>query len=99
MKKIFLITTLLITLSVPTLAMQGGNKVYADVNGLICDFCARALEKVFGQEETVESIDVNMDAKVVTIHFKEGEMLDNETITQLILNAGYDVREIRRDAE
>ena len=83
------------SLSAPAFADHPGGTVYADVNGLVCDFCARALEKVFGKQDAVESINVNLDEKLITIHFNEGEKLDDTTITQLIMDSGYNVREIR----
>lgn len=72
---------------------------YADVNGLVCDFCARALEKTFGKKDEVENIDVDLDKKIVTINFKEGQNLDDETITKLITDSGYAVTGIRREEE
>ena len=95
MKKLFLTTALLISLSVRTFAAHTGGTVYADVNGLVCDFCARALEKVFSKQEVVKSINVDLDKKVITIHFNEGQNLNDETITQLITDSGYNVRRIR----
>lgn len=92
MKKLTLLTATLLTLSLPAHA----NTIFADVNGLVCDFCARALEKTFGSKEEVKDIKVNLDEKVVTINFNEGQNLDDETVTQLIKDAGYDVRGIRR---
>ena len=37
----------------------GGEIVKIGVNGMVCDFCARAIEKVFMKQDAVESIDVN----------------------------------------
>ncbi len=68
--------------------------VHVSVNGLVCDFCARALEKVFGKQEAVNDIDVNLDNKIITIDFKDGQSLDDETITQLINDSGYNVESI-----
>lgn len=76
-------------------AISSGD-VHVSVNGLVCDFCARALEKVFGKEEAVKGIDVNLDTKMITINFNEGQSLDNETITKLITDAGYNVEGIHR---
>ena len=97
MKKLLLTTALLVSLSMPAFAAHPGGTVYADVNGLVCDFCARALEKVFGKQEAVESINVDLDEKVITVHFNEGQSLDDETITQLITDFGYNVQEIRHE--
>jgi len=76
-------------------AVQSGD-VHVSVNGLVCDFCARALEKVFGKEEAVKGIDVNLDTKIITVNFNEGQTLGDEKITQLITDAGYNVEGIHR---
>ncbi|MAH04681.1 MAG: hypothetical protein CL561_03885 [Alphaproteobacteria bacterium] len=95
MKKLLLTFAVLTAFSLPAYAAHPGGTVYADVNGLVCDFCARALEKVFGKQDAVDSIKVDLDEKVITIHFNEDQSLDDETITQLITDAGYNVRDIR----
>jgi copper chaperone CopZ len=76
-------------------AVQSGD-VHVSVNGLVCDFCARALEKVFGEEEAVKAIDVNLDTKIITVNFNEGQTLSDEKITQLVTDAGYNVEGIHR---
>jgi len=108
MKKLtILMTALTLSFAAPTYAAEdakpAGNEqaissgdVHVSVNGLVCDFCARALEKVFGKEEAVKGIDVNLDTKMITINFNEGQSLDNETITKLITDAGYNVEGIHR---
>lgn len=70
--------------------------ITVQINGLVCDFCARALEKVFSKWDEVSGIDVNLDTKLVTIGFKKDADIDDETITRLITDAGYNVVEIRR---
>ena len=97
MKRTLFAFAFVLTLSIPAFAAHPGGTVYAEVNGLVCDFCARALEKVFGRQEAVESIHVDLDEKIITIHFNEGQKLDDETIIELIADSGYDVREIRYD--
>lgn len=72
------------------------NNVHVSVNGLVCDFCARALEKVFGKEEAVNNIDVNLDTKIITITFNDGKNLDDARLTDLITDAGYHVESIHR---
>ena len=76
-------------------AVQSGD-VHVSVNGLVCDFCARALEKVFGKEEAVKAIDVNLDTKIITVNFNQGQTLSDEKLTQLITDAGYNVEGIHR---
>lgn len=98
MKKLILMSTLL-TLSFNPLAYAAHDKAYVDVNGLVCDFCARALEKVFGKQDAVNTIGVDMDTKVITIDFKADKTLDDATITTLVTDAGYNVVAIRRKAD
>ena len=94
-----LIATFVIS-SNPALASHGAtlpnNTVEVEVNGLVCDFCARALEKVFGKQEEVSDITVDLDTKHITITFIEGQSIDDETIKNLIADSGYDVRGIHR---
>ncbi len=99
MKKLLLTLIFLGSLTLPAVAAHPGGTIYADVDGLVCDFCARALEKVFSKQEAVESITVDLDEKTITIHFNEGQKLDDATITQLITDSGYNVREIRHGDE
>ena len=95
MKTLLLAITAYIALSGTAFAAQPAGTVYADVNGLVCDFCARAIEKVFKRQQAVESIDVDLDVKVITIHFRPGQSLDKGTITKMINDSGYDVRGLR----
>lgn len=75
------------------------NKVNIDVNGLVCDFCARAVEKVFSKREEVSAIDVNLDKGKIVIAMKDGKSIDNTTLTKLITDSGYDVVKINKDCD
>lgn len=90
---------LLLTLA--TLIAFTGN-AYADtikasVNGLVCAFCATAIEKTFMKQPAVEAVKVDLETKLVTITTKEGQNLDDETIKNLIMDAGYAVTNITRE--
>ena len=67
------------------------------VNGLVCDFCARSIEKLFSKKESVKSINVNLEQMLITISLKKGKSLNDSVITKVITDSGYDIREIRRD--
>jgi len=64
-------------------------------NGLVCDFCARALEKVFKKQSEVKDINVDLTTKNITIFFNEGKTLSEEKIKEFIKDAGYDVEEVK----
>jgi len=98
MKQFLLILILANALSVNSVhATQ--QKVYVEVNGLVCDFCARALEKVFSKQESVSGIDVNLDKKVITIDLKDNAQIEDAKIAQLVNDAGYSVIAIRHSSE
>ena len=96
MKKI-LIILILFSANKLSFAVDQSNTVYAHVNGLVCDFCARALEKTIGKQESVNSIEVNLTNKIITINLNLGKTLDDYTITQLIEDSGYSIRKIIRE--
>ncbi len=59
------------------------------VNGMVCDFCAQSLEKVFMEEEGVEGLTVDLDTQEVTIGIEDGQSLSKEKIEELIVYSGY----------
>jgi len=96
MKKILYI--LIFSLAYQSTAFADQHKAYVDVNGLVCDFCARALEKVFSKQDEVASIDVDLGEKVITIEFKGDQQLEDERISKLVQDSGYSVVAIRRQS-
>ena len=72
------------------------NLVNVEVNGMVCDFCARALEKVFSKKQEVAAIDVDLDNGKISINFNDGADLEDSTIQKLVTNSGYDVVQINR---
>lgn len=65
--------------------------VNVQVNGLVCDFCARALEKVFSKKEEVQSIKVDLDKGLVKVKFNQDQSLNQTVLTELITDSGYNV--------
>lgn len=95
MKKLLFIIAFSIALSAPAYADQ--DTVLVSVNGLVCDFCARALEKVFSKQDEVAGIEVDLSQKMITVALNENAQLDDDVITKLINDSGYSVVSIRRD--
>ena len=63
---------------------------------MVCDFCARALEKVFSKKQEVAKIDVDLDNGKIFINFNDNANLEDSTIHKLVTNSGYDVVKINR---
>ena len=73
-----------------------GEVVKVKAFGLVCDFCANAIEKVFMRKDEVSGIDVSLEKHQILIALKEGQQLDDTEITKLVTDSGYNVKEIIR---
>lgn len=71
--------------------------IVAKVNGMVCDFCAQALKKVFKKEAAVEDLSVDLDASEVTITLKSGQTLSDDKVETLIRKSGYAFVSAARD--
>ncbi len=78
-------------LSSVTNAPSCENQIQVAVDGLVCDFCARALEKVFGKRDDVNAIQVDLNQGKVLIDTLPESNLDDTTITRLITDSGYNL--------
>ncbi len=75
---------------------ESATVIVAKVNGLVCDFCAQALKKVFKKEDAVESLNVDLDKAEVLIGLKAGQTLDDEKVKKLIRKSGYSLVSLDR---
>tara|TARA_B100001287_G_scaffold169273_1_gene142411 strand:- start:301 stop:600 length:300 start_codon:yes stop_codon:yes gene_type:complete len=95
MKKFIIISVSLFLFFEKTFSNTKNFSIYAYVNGLVCEFCARALEKTIGNQDEVENIIVDLRKKVVIVELFDGKNLKEEKLISLINDAGYDVTEIK----
>jgi hypothetical protein len=75
---------------------EGGEPIVADVLGVVCDFCALAMNKIFGQREEIAAVYVDLDTKALNLVLIPGATLSDETIAELAVQAGYRVAAVRR---
>jgi hypothetical protein len=68
----------------------------ADVLGVVCDFCALAMNKIFSKREEVAAIYVDLDTKALSLVLVPSASLSDDTIADLAVQAGYRVADIRR---
>lgn len=66
------------------------------VNGLVCAFCAAAIEKTFRAMPEIQSVLVDLDAKLVTLTFKSGMSLTDDNIRKTIEESGYSIVDTKR---
>ena len=75
---------------------EGGEPIVADVLGVVCDFCAMAMNKIFGKREEVAAIYVDLDTKALSLVLTPGASMSDQTIADLAVQAGYRIAEVRR---
>jgi copper chaperone CopZ len=102
MKKLFLILAAIITFSSPALADHNGKAhgpfktIIVGVDGMVCDFCARSMEKIFYQEDGVQGVIIDLDKESMTLEIDEAAAITDERIKERVYYAGYKVRDIKR---
>lgn len=100
MKKLMMISVfaILAFTSPPALAAHGGEVVHIKVLGLVCDFCAQAIEKVFMKTGQVDSVKADLDNALITVAMKKGDVFADDFIREKVTDAGYTVETIHHAA-
>ena len=89
------IVMLFFFMSLPAYAkMNCVDTINVEVNGLVCDFCARSLESVFVRQDEVSDIKVDLNEGNVVVILKSGQTIDDKLLTKLIHDSGYNVRDL-----
>lgn len=78
-------------------AAEDNYDITIHVKGLVCDFCARSVEKTFSKTNEVESIKVDLDNGLIGLKLKDGGKLTDEKIKELIKANGYALESIQRN--
>ncbi len=75
---------------------QKPQDVLVNVKGMVCDFCAQGLTKLFGTREEVKEIKVDLEAGTVEIAFTEDKTLSDDEIGKIVTDNGLSVESIVR---
>jgi len=68
--------------------------IKAEVNGMVCAFCAQGIEKKMKEMRETKEVLVNLDKHVVAVELKPGQSLSHAKVKQAIADAGYEVKTI-----
>ena len=63
----------------------------AQVNAMVCAFCAQGIEKKLRALGQTKDVYVNLKQKVVAVELKDGQSLTHEAFAMLIKDVGYEV--------
>lgn len=65
------------------------------VKGMVCSFCAQGIEKKLKAFKEVQSVNVDLDTKKVTVEAVDDKELTQDILKKTIKDAGYDVVDIQ----
>jgi mercuric ion binding protein len=77
-------------------AAVSADTIKATVNGMVCGFCATAIEKTFKKQPQVSTVNVDLKDRLVTVTTKSGQTIDDAKFKKLMTNTGYSVVSINR---
>jgi len=77
-------------------AAVSADTIKATVNGMVCAFCATSIEKTFKKQPEVNTVNVDLKDRLVTVTTKPGQTLDDSRVKKLLTNSGYSVASINR---
>lgn len=84
----FIIANLLLAAS---FSAQAAQTLKAEVNGMVCAFCAQGIEKKLRALQQTHDVYVNLKQRIVAVEVREGQTLAPQTVKDLVKDAGYDV--------
>ena len=65
------------------------------VNGMVCDFCARGIERTFKKDKAVQKIDVDLTRGEVLVMYTQSAKVNFEDIKQKILSNGQNATDLQ----
>lgn len=98
MKKFIALSAAVLSLGLGS-AYAATQTIKAEVNGMVCAFCAQGIEKKMRSLSQTKDVYVDLKNKIVAVELKEGQTLPYDTVKELIKDAGYDVAKIGTVAE
>jgi periplasmic mercuric ion binding protein len=69
------------------------------VEGLVCAFCASAIETKLRSNAATEDVLVSLEHRVVALSLKPGQDIADSVLSAQIVDAGYAVKQIERSKE
>jgi copper chaperone CopZ len=87
---------LLFALLLGVSSLASAKTIEMDVNGLVCAFCARGIEKTLKGFPASAAVFVSLEHRIVAVQLKDGADIDDATLRKAITDAGYTIVAIRR---
>jgi copper chaperone CopZ len=96
MKNLSVVFGLFMSLMMSSPLLMAATSIKAEVNGMVCAFCAKGIEKKLNAMPEGKGAFVDLKSRIVVLELKEGQDVALEKFTQVIKDAGYTVRKIEK---
>jgi len=77
------------------LNLEGKQVAIISVSGMVCDFCARGIEKTFTRDKSVLKVDVDLSGGKVLIAYGTEKNIDFEEIKMKIMSNGQNATDLQ----
>jgi cation transport ATPase len=67
------------------------SSIKAEVNGMVCAFCAKGIEKKLKSLPEAQNVFVDLKEHIVVLELKDGHSVAMDDFKKIINDAGYDV--------
>lgn len=92
MKKITIaLITILLSTGLFSNSAFATSSIKAKVNGMVCAFCAKGIEKKLKALPQTQAVFVDLKAQIVALELKDGQTVAIDDFKQIIKDAGYEV--------
>ena len=97
MKKL-LLTSLVLSTLLSNIAFAT-QTIKANVNGMVCAFCAQGIEKKMRALSQTKDVYVNLKQRLVAVEVKDGQTISDDLVKDIITKAGYAVTSITKSEQ
>jgi hypothetical protein len=77
------------------LNLEGKQVAIISVSGMVCDFCARGIEKTFTRDNSVLKVDVDLSGGKVFIAYSAEKNIDFKEIKMKIMSNGQNATDLQ----
>lgn len=74
-----------------SLNVFAASSIKAEVNGMVCAFCAKGIEKKLKSLPEAQNVFVDLKEHIVVLELKDGQSVAMDDFKKIIKDAGYDV--------
>jgi cation transport ATPase len=77
-------------------SLLAATSIKAEVNGMVCAFCAKGIEKKLNAMPEAKDAFVNLKRRIVVLELKENQDVPIASFTKVIEEAGYSVSKVEK---